>query len=124
MSSIFVDQALIEAGMPDADTKITDDVFGRLTFKPNVWTKTVSISYFGINHSVPIFIHTTDGSINSIQKDCYTEFMNDIEGTLDEYKSVFKTGSKIDCLIFQLDSLVVVLTGKTDDDYMVLEFEA
>lgn len=124
MESIFIKQALIENGMPEADTKITDDVFGRLTFVPNVWTKQVQLNYFGIKHYVPIYVHTTNGSINSIQRECYQEFMDDIEGTLDDYKSVFKTGSKVECLVFQLDSLVVVLTGKTEDDYMVLEFEA
>lgn len=123
MSSIFVQQALIESGMPDVDTKITDEVFGRLTFVPNTWTKQVKLSYYGIRHSVPIYIHTHDGTINDIQRDCYEEFMSDIEDVLDDYKYIFKSGSKIDCLVFQTDSLVVILTGKTDDDYMVLEFE-
>lgn len=123
MSSIFVEQALIESGMPDSGTRVTDDVFGRLTFVPNVWTKQVTISYFGIKHVVPISIHTMDGSINDIQRECFEEFMNDIEGTLENYKSVFRTGSKIDSLVFQLDSLVVIIEGKTEDDFMVLEFE-
>ena len=123
MSSLFVENALLESGMPEAGTSINDEVFGKLTFMPNAWTKSVHLNYFGLQHSISIYVHTKEGKINDIQRECYKEFMSDIEGTLNDYKNIFKTGSKIDCLVFQLDSLVVVLTGKTDDEYMVLEFE-
>lgn len=123
MSSIFIEQALSESGLPDSGTTKIDDVFGRITFNASCWTKVITISYFGIKQKVPIFIHTFDGSINSIQRECYEEFMSDIEGTLENHKDIFKRGITIDSLIFQIDSLVVILTGKTEDEYYALEFE-
>ena len=124
MTSIFIQQAMLESGMPQPQQKIVDNVFGTLTFVPNVWTKYIHLSYFGIEQNVPIYIHTVNGSINNTQYDCYTEFTNDVEGVLSEYKYIFKNGIKIDSLVFQLDSLVVILTGNSESDYMVLEFEA
>lgn len=123
MSSIFVRQAMTESGLPQPDTKITDEVFGRLTFEPNTWTKYLQLSYFGIKQSVPIYIHTYDGSINDLQRDCYEEFTSDPEGVLEDYRNILKSGYKIDCLVFQTDSLLVMFTGKNEDDYMVAEFE-
>lgn len=123
MSSVFIDQALNESGAPDSGTTKIDEVFGRITFNSNCWTKYVNISYYGIKQKVPIFIHSFDGSINSIQRECYEEFMSDIEGTLENHKDLFKRGIIIDSLIFQIDSLVVILQGKSEDDYYALEFE-